>query len=349
MMHTLTRTAALALFLLLRTVASGQEAVPRQTQAPVNLFGIEQRNQTEVFVASDVSKKVEQAVKDTLAVAVKAWGSSGRFEYWVLGTDRAAAEKLASAFCDRRVARGHMTRRDCLNDSNNKDHGFLSYQKIGAQALASGMPRGSAGHNGGAQWGFHRMTSSLPLGFAGVLNIAGEGEQVTILHEYWHSMQNAFIQTPDHNKRRSLMGPVWFIEGSAVAMAEINASRLWASGKLSKWNNASHPWRSLEQRMTNKMKVVQEKRKMCTTLLPDSYDSECRQLAYDSGGWAIAYLMHKFGQDVLLKSFHPNVEKLGWEACFQKTFGQSTVEFVSDFEKFVDLPLSEQVKVLPTF
>ena len=193
------------------------------------------------------------------------------------------------------------------------------------------------------------MTSSLPLGFAGLLNIAGEGEQVTILHEYWHSMQNAFIQTPDHEKRRRLMGPVWFIEGSAVAMAEINASRLWASGKLSKWNNASHPWRSLEQRMTNKMKFVQEKRKMCTTLLPDSYDSECRQLAYDGGGWAIAYLMNKFGQDVLLKSFHPNVEKLGWEACFKKTFGQSSAEFINEFEKFVDLPRSEQVKVLPTF
>ena len=101
--------------------------------------------------------------------------------------------------------------------------------------------------------------------------------------------------------------------------------------------------------MTNKMKFVQEKRKMCTTLLPDSYDSECRQLAYDSGGWAIAYLMNKFGQDVLLKSFHPNVEKLGWEACFKKTFGQSSAEFVNEFEKFVDLPRSEHVKVLPTF
>ena len=348
-MHTLRHTAILPFFLLMFTTVGGQESVSRPALDPTNIFGVEQRNQTEVFVASDVSRKVEQAVKDTLAVAVDTWGSSGRFEYWVLGTDRAAAVELASAFCARRVARGHMTRRDCLNDSQNKDHGFLSYQEIGAQALASGMPRGSAGHNGGAQWGFHRMTSSLPLGFAGVLNIAGEGEQVTILHEYWHSMQNAFIQTPDHKKRRSLMGPVWFIEGSAVAMAEINASRLWASGKLPKWNNASHPWRSLEQRMTNKMKLVQEKREMCTTLLPDSYDSECRQLAYDSGGWAIAYLMNKFGQDVLLKSFHPNVEKLGWEACFKKTFGQSSAEFVNEFEKFVDLPRSEHVKVLPTF
>ena len=348
-MHTSTMRSTLTITLLVLTAASGEEAAPLSAPPPTNLFGIKQGNQTEVFVASDVSKEVEKAVKDTLGVAVNTWGSSGRFEYWVLGTDRAAAVELAASFCARRVARGHMTKRDCLNDSTNKDHGFLTYQAIGAQALASGKPRGSAGHNGGAEWGFHRMTSSLPLGFAGVLDIAGEDEQITILHEYWHSIQNAFIQTKDHKVRRDLMGPVWFIEGSAVAMAEINSAKLWASGKLPKWNNSSHPWQTLQQRMTNKMRFVQEKRKACPSLLPESYSGECSQLAYDSGGWAITYLMNKFGEDVLLKSFHPKVEKLGWKECFQKTFGQSSTEFVADFEKFMDLPLSEQVKVLPEF
>lgn len=102
---------------------------------------------------------------------------------------------------------GHMTERICLKDSSNKDHGFLLYQEIGAEALVTGKPRGSAGHNGGAEWGFHRMTSSLPLGFAGLLNISGEDEQITILHEYWHSVQNSFTQTTSHRRRRELMGP----------------------------------------------------------------------------------------------------------------------------------------------
>ena len=105
-------------------------------------------------------------------------------------------------------------------DNLNKNHGFLMYQEIGQKALATGRPRGSAGHNGGAEWGFHRMTSSLPLGFAGVLNIASEEEQITILHEYWHSIQNSFIKSKDHYIRRVKMGPTWFVEGPAVAMAE---------------------------------------------------------------------------------------------------------------------------------
>jgi hypothetical protein len=314
-----------------------------------NIFDVKQQNQTEVFVASDVSRNVERAVKETLAVAVETWGSSGRLEYWVLGTDRAAAIALASLFCERRVARGQMKQQDCLRDSRNKDHGFLSYQTIGAEALATGRPRGSAGHNGGAEWGFHRMSSSLPLGFAGVLGVAGEEEQITLLHEYWHSIQNSHIHTTEHKARRRLMGPVWFVEGSAVAMAEITAARLRASGKLNKWNNGPRPWQTLEQRMVNKMQIVQQKRKDCPTLLPDSYDSECRQLAYESGGWAVAYLMHRYGEDVLLKRFHPVVDELGWEGAFTKAFGQSSSEFASEFEAFMDLRLNEQVKVLPKF
>ncbi len=313
-----------------------------------NIFGRMQENQTQVFVASDVPETVEQAVKETLAVAVETWGSSGRLEYWVLGTDRDAAVELSKRYCERRVVRGDMTQKACEADRSNKDHGFLMYQKVGADAMESGMPRGSAGHNGGAQWGFHNMTSSLPLGFAGKLEIAGEGEQVTLLHEYWHSIQNGFIQSTDHKRRRELMGPVWFVEGSAVAMAETTAATLWSSGKLPRWNNSPRGWPSLEQRMANKMRHIQAKRGGCESLLPDSYESECRQLAYDGGAWALAYLMNHSGQDVLLKSFHPHVETLGWEGAFKKAFGRSSAEFITEFETFLDLPLSEQLQILPS-
>lgn len=338
-------------FTLLATaglVQDDQAAAPA-TPSATNLFGIKQENQTEVFVASDVSKEIEQAVKETLAVAVDTWGSSGRLEYWVLGTDRTAALELGAAFCERRVARGDMTKRDCLADRFNKDHGFLMYQELGAGALATGKPSMSAGHNGGAEWGIHRYSSSLPLGFAGVLDIPAEGDQLTILHEYWHSVQMSFIQAEDHQTRRDQMGPVWFAEGSAVAMAEITSERLWASGKLPKRNNSARPWPNLEQRMISKMKFVQEKRKDCPSLLPDSYEGDCSQLAYESGGWAIAYLMNKHGENVLLKSFHPKVEKLGWEGAFQETFGQSSAEFMTEFETFMDLPIGDQAKILPKF
>jgi hypothetical protein len=345
----LTRTALFSFaWVVFGASLQGQETAGSLLFPANDIFGRDAKSGTliEVFTAADVSEKAKQAVVETLAAASGVWGSSGRLEYWVLGTDRDAALQLGLKFCERRVARGHMTRRDCLADNDNRDHGFLMYQEIGAKALATGMPSGSAGHNGGAEWGFHRMTSSLPLGFAGVLDIAGEDEQVTIFHEYWHSVQNSFIQTTNHRKRHKLMGPVWFVEGSAVAMAELTTAELRESGKLRKWNNASYPWRSLERRMTEKMKLIQSKRKTCPTALPNSYDDDCRQLAYEGGAWAIAYLIKRKGRDVLLESFHPKVEKLGWEAAFQKVFGQSSQEFKAEFETFLDLGIEEQLKVL---
>lgn len=343
-------SAAMFVLALVFGVASlqGQETTDPVIFPQDDIFGraAESGNLIEVFTAADVSEKAKQAVVETLAAASNAWGSSGRLEYWVLGTDRDAALQLGLKFCERRVARGQMTRRECLADNDNRDHGFLMYQEIGAKALATGMPSGSAGHNGGAEWGFHRMTSSLPLGFAGVLNITGEDEQVTIFHEYWHSVQNSFIQTTNHRKRHKLMGPVWFVEGAAVAMAELTTAELRESGKLPKWNNASYRWPTLEQRMTDKMKLIQSKRKTCPTALPNSYDDDCRQLAYEGGAWAIAYLINRSGRDVLLKSFHPRVEKLGWEEAFLQTFGQSSQEFKAEFETFLDLGIEEQLKVL---
>ena len=83
--------------------------------------------------------------------------------------------------------------------------------------------------------------------------------------------------------------------------------------------------------------------------MPDSYDGPYRELAYQSGAWAILYLMHREGNDVLLKSFHPNVERLGWNAAFQDAFGQSVEEFSMEFKAFVDKPLNEQLKILPTY
>ncbi|MEC9091481.1 MAG: hypothetical protein VX438_02160, partial [Planctomycetota bacterium] len=106
---------------LISTAAIGQ-----QVESKTNIFGKQQKNQTEVFVAADVPEKVEKGVKETLAAAVKTWGSSGRLEYWVLGTDRDAAVKLASVFCQRRVKRGDMRKKDCLQDTTNRDHGFLT-------------------------------------------------------------------------------------------------------------------------------------------------------------------------------------------------------------------------------
>ncbi|MSR34112.1 MAG: hypothetical protein EXS12_04845 [Phycisphaerales bacterium] len=104
---------------------------PISKLSATNPFGITQENQTEVFVASDVSQAVAQGVKKT---------------------------------------------------------------------LSSRQPHMDAANNGGAEWGIHRLSSSLPLGFSSALDIAGEGDQITILHEYWNSVQRSILHTQDQSR-----------------------------------------------------------------------------------------------------------------------------------------------------
>jgi len=61
------------------------------------------------------------------------------------------------------------------------------------------------------------------------------------------------------------------------------------------------------------------------------------------GAWAIAYLAHVYGEDLLLESFYPelNLNSNGWEGTFRKTYGISSEEFYVDFDKFLELQGSD--------
>ena len=63
-----------------------------------------------------------------------------------------------------------------------------------------------------------------------------------------------------------------------------------------------------------------------------------------------AYLQHKIDdQDALITNFYPNLEANGWEATFTQTFGIEPEDFYTEFEEFLNKPLSEQLLILPTF
>ena len=75
--------------------------------------------------------------------------------------------------------------------------------------------------------------------------------------------------------------------------------------------------------------------------------NSCADFAYDIGFWAHAYLANKFGSDTLLDTFYPNLQKLDWEGAFERAYGMSSEEFYKDFKMFLNLPLNEQLSILP--
>ena len=53
------------------------------------------------------------------------------------------------------------------------------------------------------------------------------------------------------------------------------------------------------------------------------------------------------GTDALLDSFYADLNGLGWEESFVRTYGMGSVAFIDEFEEFLNLPLTEQLAILP--
>ena len=315
----------------------------------------------EVFCATDLPDLVCPTITSSLIAAMIEWGSYSNVEYWILGSDKDAASKLTDLNCERRdtteslVYSGtQMPMKYCLEKHGpSGDHGFESYRKLGEDAINQGQPMGSMGLNGERDWGIHYFTSSIPFGLTDHFPFIGGGqEQKGAFHEYFHAVQHSYIQTTDRNKRDELLGLVWFVEGGAEYMAQVKYFDSISSGIIQPVN-ADGPEKSpykFKENMRNKLLGGKDSVKYnCpgSTIKDFSYQNSCNNAGYDLGAWAIAYLDNKAGENSLIDTFYPNLDDLGWEGAFNLTYGMSSEDFYSDFESFLKLPISEQMKILP--
>ncbi|KRO40035.1 MAG: hypothetical protein ABR66_04370 [Microbacteriaceae bacterium BACL25 MAG-120322-bin65] len=209
----------------------------------------------EVFATSDISQETINQVEEGLNVAIDLWGNPGPIEYWLIGTDEDAMEALADEYCQRRDDRGDFDKADCLEDTlANRDHGYRSYLEIGQEAVASQQASSNMGRNGHSQWGFHAYTSSIPLGFEGLLGTAPEEDQRGILHEFFHALQHgSFPPNVSRDDADDLMGPIWFVEGGAEYMAQTGLVQAHESGALASFSGGDSGWPGFATQMSWKL------------------------------------------------------------------------------------------------
>lgn len=315
---------------------------------------IQKNPEIRVFVASDVSDEIALSVEQTLNLARGEWGLKWDLDYWVLGLDEQASVELVGEHCTRRDAAGFQAVSACMQrESARGDNSMFSYYVVAERALAEGQPSGSAARNGFAEWKLHNFVSSYPWGLGKMFGVPGDDDLKTVLHEYWHAVQSEAISfDAPRFLRERLMGPVWFVEGSAEYMAQHTRAKLRANGSLPEVNPGEYPYDFSEQ-MQYKLWTADESAqgecagRLLTTLV--EYNDPCSFLGYEKGAWAIAYLAHLTDQDVLLKSFHPNVEQMGWQEAFEMAAGMTLPEFEADFETFMTGNDSERLAILPKF
>jgi hypothetical protein len=313
-----------------------------------NLVSIREPLEIEVFVASDVDDSVREIIEQSLNLAAEEWGLYWPVEYWVLGLDEQAAENLAINFCQRREDRGDQTFDECFR---RQGQGLMWYHSQNEKVMATGEPKGDMGRNGAAEWGVHWYASTLPWGltyhFPGM---NGESDVETVYHEYWHAVQASHISTLDWDARQELMGPLWFVEGTAIFMAHFLAETARIDGRMPEVRR-DWPY-TYEFAMTDYLERT--KRHMlgpCAERLLVSiveYDDECNPFGKDLGTWGIAYLVAKTSDDVLLTDFLPVVEPLGFEGAFEQAFGLTLQEFNDEFMEFFKASSdSEKLSMLP--
>ena len=306
----------------------------------------------EVFVASDLRASTKATIEATLDAAASEWGNYGPIEYWVMGADKAAATKLIEKYCKRRAERKDLYYRSCFSRHTQiaSNHNLMSYWEIGANALSSRNSRMDAGHNGGFDWGIHNFSSSLPLGLENKLGNSGADDQKVIMHEYFHAIQHAHVRSIKF-ARNVLLGPVWFMEGGAEYMASATHTKLVSEKKLKRINNGrnKYDFKKAMKRKFEQAKKDNYQNDCISQMANTNYDGPCRNFFYDGGAWAIAYLIDQTNPDILLKTFYPNLESLGWEGAFQKSFQKSSDAFYSEFAEFLKKNPLTAMSILPKY
>lgn len=307
------------------------------------------------FFADDVDVQARKGMIEAMTVATEVWGNYGPLEYWVQGVDEAAGRALVQRFCERRVELRNTRLQPCLNRELRGEHSLLSYQALGAEAVATKQPSGSAGRNGSAEWGLHRFASSMPWGMMenSPFGTAGDGDQKTIFHEYFHAVQHAQIHPGlPRDDRDRLLGPVWFIEGGAEYMATTGHAQAQAAGLLPIWGNGEwdRSYKAYRKSMGRKFRdaVRDHGQHDCVAeMVKLTYESPCRRFFYDGGSWAVAVLASRHGEMVLLDEFYPNLKIMSWEEAFVATFEQSSEEFYEDFRELLEGSVRDALKILP--
>ena len=75
-----------------------------------------------------------------------------------------------------------------------------------------------------------------------------------------------------------------------------------------------------------------------------------RELAYDSGAWAIVFMVHESparSVSSLRDEFYPLVKELGWEVALARYVGmESKEEFYEAFAAYMELSIGEQLQLL---
>lgn len=277
----------------------------------------------EFFAASDVPASQVDLLRRDHATASEVWGNFGPLEFWVVGTDEAAAEALDAEFCALRQERDASLPSNFQEMCLGRDYGFVEYARNGGAGL-------NTRHNEREEYAGFLVTMASKNPYPDEIDYT-----TVTYHEYFHVVQMAHIASEDEEEQRRLMveNP-WWSEGGAEYMAQLLQSR--QPGVGSDYLKERMAWK-----MDTKSMLDEGER------FSDIPYGERARIGYDLGAWFIAFLVHQAGEDAYKVGFFDDLNAMGWEGAFESNFGMTSERSLDDFEGFLALPLDEQLDIIP--
>jgi len=322
-----------------------------------DFWGKQTEYSSDVYCALDLSITECERYSEALFAASDHWGNYSPVSLYAVGTDRDAALELVDVLCDQPLRRKNQRYKYCAELHSDASHPeAIEYlRSVGSRAIESAYAEWEGYCNCNRGWSTFEIFMSVNWGY---LDEPMFGESLAdahehIFHEYFHVVQNSHLSSPEKwEMRKAALGPRWFHEGGATYMSLLIPRELMESHKLD--SSLLHPdtQSPFAEAMANRLKSTKRIFGACKGgLLDTSNNEKCGSgdlnAAYSGGAWAHAYLAHKHGADHLLEVFYPNLEEMGFEEAFIYTYGQDLMDFYMEFDEFLQLPLDDQLAILP--
>lgn len=269
-------------------------------------------------------ERVREGVESSRAY----WGSYGPTHVWILGREDGdsvrspAREAFIEEYCACRTASGDRTLSECRPYA--KERFFEVLERGEAEAYLSYVretdpPMAELVFINVHNWFFERDPVPDPV-------LRG-------IHEYTHVFQSSFPVTP-----------TWMMEGGAVF------AEAWLPYQSGRRGIEQVMERCMEsaQRALERGRSIAEMEEIETA--PRKIAKCHRELAYDAGAWATAFMIHESKTQrvsSLRDEFYPSVTTLGWEDALSEYTGrESKEEFYDAFAAFMASPRAEQLELL---
>jgi hypothetical protein len=312
----------------------------------------------DIFFTDDISPIVRQGVTESINMAREYFGNYGPIEWWITGRNLNLTEDFTRLYVERREERNQLDRPFEEKVQDYYDNHF--YLQASGQAYS-----GLNGHRG---WGFHLLMMPGKRVDGNWSNDPNFNENAffqnnlhhtldTVIHEYFHvvHMANVF----DHEGQENLCGnykPIksggtFWIEGSAMYYESYIPEKLFSQGKSISWTNVRPG--AFKDIMRRFMEIIKENRTACTKNNFMNFcgggsieNNPCHPYRY--GPWGVAYVNNKVNDpDAFWKTLLPLINELGFEGAFQATYGITLEQFNLEFTEFLELPIEQQLEIIP--